>query len=365
MTCFAQILESQYPSTPEGRPVLRGQVSSLEKFVQNGSALNETTKSHLRRVFTIFNNLLEDDPQTFQDNGYTRAKKFAPIELVGVCVLISQHGTGGRSLPMLHGDIRDLRGFLREKHKDLRMNNSVWKDIWEFIDDLEGRRGAADGSTVLKKPKAKGRQTRTSQRIAAADGPSYVEIPEPPAGKEVEAVVPGPTVDGRAVNGDDDDDDDDHVDGEAMLNRFIQAPKTAAEPPNKSPPRPAAAPVATMSSKTQNQPLPTAATVSKTSSLTRREETRPADTPITKASYASRADKNQNLPRPADTSVTNAGSATHDQETTPLIKPERDAPLPTRPIPQVATPASNIKRRAPLDLGSGARALAGKKARLA
>ncbi|KAI9701288.1 MAG: hypothetical protein M1836_001958 [Candelina mexicana] len=335
LTCFAQILEAEYPSTPSGIPVLRSSVAALEKFIKNKSALNDTTRAHLARVFRIFNDLVEDDPQVFQNNGYRTARRFAPIELVAVSVLISKHGIG-RSMPMLKGDIRDLREFLRERNTDLRMNTKVWGDVWDYIDDLESRRGAADGSTVTKKPKPKGRQTRVSKRIAATELPSYVDDPETAPAVRVEKVpipavsdralsseieeIPMPTTGNTATNGEnDDEDDEDYVDpnlqSQAMLNRFMQGAKQAVQPaqqaagpPKVTAPRPAAAPVATM------------------------------------------------------------GHQSRNGESSQSAKIGHEAALPAPPTRESATPATNIKRRAQLDLGvgsSGARALAAKKARLA
>ncbi|KAI9721301.1 MAG: hypothetical protein M1812_002463 [Candelaria pacifica] len=331
LTCFAQILEAEYPSTASGVPQLRSGVAALDKFLQNEHALNDKTRDHFGRVFRIFNDLVEDDPQTFQNNSYRTARKFAPIELVAVAVLISKHGVG-RSMPMLHGDIKYLREFLRERNADLRMNGKVWGDVWEFIDDLESHRGTTDGSTVPKKPKPKGRQTRVSQRIAASENASYLEIPEPAAAIEAEE-VPMPAASGRALNGGDDEEDDDFIDtnvqSEAMLNRFMQGAKQAAEPAKQVPERP-------------------------------KEAVQPAN-------QAAEPPK-ENQARPAGAPVATMGPETPDEVNS---LPKKSQPDATSFIPLISysvAPATNIKRRAHLDLGvssSGARALAAKKARLA
>lgn len=147
-------------------PLLRSSVGALDSFLSNEPALNSKTRDHLRYVFTMFNDLVEEDPQTFRDNGYRRVKTFAPIELVSVAVLISQHGLT-RPRGMLLGDIRALREHLRSTNRDLRMNKDVWFHAWDFIDDLEGQRGTVDGSTALKKiPRS--RQPKKSVKPAAA-----------------------------------------------------------------------------------------------------------------------------------------------------------------------------------------------------
>lgn len=166
LTSFSQIYECQDPSAANGVPLLRSSVSALNAFLSNEPALNSKTRDHLRHVFTMFNDLVEEDPQTFRDNGYRRVKTFAPIELVSVAVLISQHGLT-RPRGMLLGDIRALRDHLRSTNRDLRMNKDVWFHAWDFIDDLEGQRGTVDGSTALKKI-AKPRQSKPSVKPAAA-----------------------------------------------------------------------------------------------------------------------------------------------------------------------------------------------------
>ena len=159
--------------------MLRSSVGALTSFLENEPALNSKTRDHLRHVFTMFNDLVEEDPQTFRDNGYRRVKTFAPIELVSVAVLISQHGLT-RPRGMLLGDIRALREHLRSTNRDLRMNKDVWFHAWDFIDDLEGQRGTVDGSTALKKT-AKPPTHRQSVKLPATSRqgrPGKLSAPE-------------------------------------------------------------------------------------------------------------------------------------------------------------------------------------------
>ncbi len=166
LTCFSQIYECLDPSAANGVPVVRSSVGALETFLTNEPALDSKTRDHLRRVFTLFNDLVEEDPQTFRNNGYRHVKTFAPIELISVAVLISQHGLT-RPRGMLLGDIRALREHLRSKHVDLRMNKVCWSSAWEFIDDLEGQRGTVDGTTSVKKT-PRGRATKKTAIKAVA-----------------------------------------------------------------------------------------------------------------------------------------------------------------------------------------------------
>ena len=164
LICFSQIYECHDPTATDGVPRLQHTIPSLERFSKNQDSLSTKTKSHLREVFTLFNELVEEDAATFGDRGYKRVKTFAPVELVAVAVLLSQHKK--RPKGMLRGDIATLRDHLRSKHEDLRMNGNCWASAWEYIDNLEGYRGAVDTSTIRKSSgKSKQRATRNSGAI--------------------------------------------------------------------------------------------------------------------------------------------------------------------------------------------------------
>lgn len=145
-----QIYECIDPTGADGVPKFKNSIKSIEAFCSN-AILDIDTKNHLRVVFTQFHDLVEEDRSTFEQNDYTRTKTFSPVELVGVCCLLSQKG-GERPNGMLRGDILAMRAHLREVHSDLRMNKECWQTVWRFIDRLEYYRGAVNGTTVRKAP---------------------------------------------------------------------------------------------------------------------------------------------------------------------------------------------------------------------
>ena len=160
LICFSQIYECQSPSAADGIPRFQIGIKKLEKFCAAEETLDTETKSHLRFVFDLFQEVAEEYPETFGDNHYVKVKTFAPIEFVAVSVLLSQKGAN-RPKGLLRGDILTLRLQLRSEHVDLRMNQSVWASAWRFIDDLERHRGTVDGSTVRKATK---KPSQTSKR---------------------------------------------------------------------------------------------------------------------------------------------------------------------------------------------------------
>ncbi|KAF2762515.1 hypothetical protein EJ05DRAFT_4443 [Pseudovirgaria hyperparasitica] len=154
LTCFAQIIEMYHSSSPDGQPVFRGAYSALGTFVKNAPPLDPPTRNHMRKVFEIFRDINHTYPSTFQNNGYSHAKNFAPIEIIAVACLISKHH--GRSIDLLKNDILLMRRLIRQEFQALTTNRKIWKTVWKFIEDLEQYSGATDGTTVRKdgKPNA-------------------------------------------------------------------------------------------------------------------------------------------------------------------------------------------------------------------
>lgn len=151
LVCFLQIYECVDPTEENGIPILRNNFKSIEAFCSNAPALDADTKAHIRYVFGIFHELIEEDRSIFESQSYKKTRVFSPIELVAVACLISQKGAE-RPKGMLRGDILALRAHLREVHSDIRLTKPCWKTAWKFIDTIEHHRGAVDGTTIRKKP---------------------------------------------------------------------------------------------------------------------------------------------------------------------------------------------------------------------
>lgn len=149
LSCFSQIIEVMNPSASDGIPLLRASYTALPKLLANKSVLNDGLKSHLASVWNTFKDLIEQDPDAFMNSSkYLRGvQTFAPIEMVGVAVLISMYADS-RNNQLLLGDIRSMRESVREHFADLRMNPHVWKFLWEYIENLESIRGAVYGNTA-------------------------------------------------------------------------------------------------------------------------------------------------------------------------------------------------------------------------
>jgi hypothetical protein len=123
----------------EDPPTYSAGATALRGFCDKTSLLDNNVKEAAYKVFDRYNKTYEAYPDTFEDHNYRHAKKFSPIEFVGVAVLI--HRYPDRNATLLQADILDLRSWLREKRQDLRSNTGTWKAIVAFIDNLEQHRG--------------------------------------------------------------------------------------------------------------------------------------------------------------------------------------------------------------------------------
>ncbi|KAI8934706.1 hypothetical protein NX059_008395 [Plenodomus lindquistii] len=151
LSCFSQIVEVMHPSASNGVPIMKTNHSALPKFLSNKGIVDDGIKSHLASVWNTFEELIALEPDTFTNaNKYLGGvQTFAPVEMVAVTVLISMY-SDTRNNRLLLGDIRALREELRKHFVDLRLNLPTWKFLWEYLDDLEGIRGAVDGSTISR-----------------------------------------------------------------------------------------------------------------------------------------------------------------------------------------------------------------------
>ena len=151
------------PSAADGIPRLKIRVRQIERLCSNDKSLDRQTKSHLRMVFDKFLELVQVDRALFESSQYKTTKTFSPIELEGICCLLSQWGAQ-RPTGMLRGDIRLLRDHLRQKHSELRSSDAHWATCWNYIEELEVIRGALDTATVTKPRSLAPRQNTRPQQ---------------------------------------------------------------------------------------------------------------------------------------------------------------------------------------------------------
>ena len=101
--------------------------------------LDDVFKRDARSIFKKFNDVFKLHAYVFENNSYKHSSRFAPIEFVGVALLIKMYPD--RSTGLLAGDISKMRESLRESRQELRSNTATFKAILEYIDKLEKIRG--------------------------------------------------------------------------------------------------------------------------------------------------------------------------------------------------------------------------------
>jgi hypothetical protein len=174
LSCFSQIVEVKHPAAENGIPTLKTNYSKLPKLLSNGGAVDDALKSHLASVWSTLRELIELDPNTFTnaDKHLKGVQTFAPVEMVAATVLISMYSES-RNNQLLLGDIRALREALREHFQDLRLNPTVWRFVWGFIENLEAIRGAVDGTTVMRNQLAEApKSTPSTSRMQTIASPT-------------------------------------------------------------------------------------------------------------------------------------------------------------------------------------------------
>ncbi len=135
-------------------PTLQASPQVLLKLLQNDSSPDETVKVTLKRVFDrylelvklstvmtsarkltfkiIGNSAFDPAPDFLTHPEVAHVKTFSPLELLATAVLIFKHGESSMN-DVLVEDIKEMRYYLRQKHKDLRLNNICWITAWTFI----------------------------------------------------------------------------------------------------------------------------------------------------------------------------------------------------------------------------------------
>lgn len=142
------------------RPSLRTG-ASLESFLKGEEPVGHDLMERMDSISDKLSKLLDADPEIdaagnigpksvfSSKTSYFKATtnnvpSFAPVDFISSAMLVYKNPD--RPNALLLQDIKALRKFVRQKHKDLRMNQVVFKTAWEFIVDEMSKRLAGDYS---------------------------------------------------------------------------------------------------------------------------------------------------------------------------------------------------------------------------
>jgi hypothetical protein len=148
-------------------PTLQSSPTVLTRLMANDAALNEGVKAKMMEVFNKYqelvdlstvtdarskhgftvipNSAFDPAPDYLMEPGVGHVKTFSPLELLATAILILVHHKS-RTNQMLLGDIKEMRHFLRENEKDLRVNNVCWRVTWSYIDEIMVQRRGGRGA---------------------------------------------------------------------------------------------------------------------------------------------------------------------------------------------------------------------------
>lgn len=140
--------------------VFQATAAACGKFLlKNGDKCDRRFRDRLHRVFNIYSKLAETYPETFTNSWgpLTYNRKYSPMEWMSSAILIDRYYD--TPVASLNEGIKELRKFIREKTRDIRLNQGTWKWIWPFILSLEEEEEEEDGEeeppTTAKRQKVR------------------------------------------------------------------------------------------------------------------------------------------------------------------------------------------------------------------
>lgn len=102
-----------------------------------------STKISLQKTRINKNSAFDPAPDYLREAGLSHVRTFSPLELIATGILIAYY-MDTRDDHTLLEDIKEMRKYLREVHKDLRVNAQCWASVWRYISViLPQRRSAA------------------------------------------------------------------------------------------------------------------------------------------------------------------------------------------------------------------------------
>ena len=101
----------------------------LKKFISSPEEPSAVFRNHIQQVLSIFRDLVAN-PE-FQSVIMSSSPILAPVEFVYIGALISKARTAATS--DLASKVYSLRSFVRKEHRDIRLNDSVSKTMFNYV----------------------------------------------------------------------------------------------------------------------------------------------------------------------------------------------------------------------------------------
>ncbi|TVY83145.1 hypothetical protein LSUE1_G002651 [Lachnellula suecica] len=135
-------------------PTLQASPQALLKVLDDKAPIEDALKLKFKAIFDRYENLVklsstqitatrfkintnsvfDPAPDFLRAPGVEHVRTFSPLELIGTAILVSVHMETRTDLELLDG-VKAMRYYLRQNHKDLRVNAQCWVTVWEFVTD--------------------------------------------------------------------------------------------------------------------------------------------------------------------------------------------------------------------------------------
>lgn len=176
-----QVLKQILNDDDDLSPTYSAGAAALKGFCDRPQLLDENIRQQARRVFDRYTKLAQEYPNTFENHNYANAKKFSPVEFVGVAMLIFRYPD--RNTFMLHGDVLGMREWIRTERQDLRSNTWTWQVIIKYIYELVIHRGGpGTRNPPIRQKKNSGANDNAGDNHAGDEQPRPKRKPGPKPG---------------------------------------------------------------------------------------------------------------------------------------------------------------------------------------
>ncbi|KAL2069350.1 hypothetical protein VTL71DRAFT_15688 [Oculimacula yallundae] len=134
-----RILDDKKDISPRMKIKFKSVFDRYEKLVKLSSTQITATRFKVNH-----NSVFDPSPDYIRRAAITHVRTFSPLELVVTAILVAVH-MDSRTDEQLLEDVREMRLWLRKKHKDLRVNTQCWTTAWMFITkQMDVRRSVAN-----------------------------------------------------------------------------------------------------------------------------------------------------------------------------------------------------------------------------
>jgi hypothetical protein len=129
-----KVLGDETPISPSLKLKIKAIFDRYEGLVKRSSTQITATRFKINK-----NSVFDPAPDYLRDASVNHVRTFSPLELIVTAILVSMH-MDSRSDDELLTDIKQMRRYLRVRHKDLRVNAQCWATSWEFLSEEMTRR---------------------------------------------------------------------------------------------------------------------------------------------------------------------------------------------------------------------------------